>query len=227
MNQKNITQIKDVEKDVASFFNSYSKTFSSIYSEDDKPRSLFDKIIDKVFRKPVRDRFEMTLKYSNNPEIKSILDIGCGPGHYVVAFLQQGKKVTALDIAEDMLELTKDKVVKLDKSNEVDFIHSSYTEFTPTQDYDAACVMGFFDYVPDPVNVLKKLVKDIKKEIYISVPNDKGILAWQRKVRYKRNNCPLYLYSKDYLVNSLKEAGCYDFTEIIEDPRGYFLRIVK
>jgi SAM-dependent methyltransferase len=216
-----------IEQDVEKFFNSYSKTFSSIYSEDDKPRSLFDKIVDKVFRWPVKKRFELTLKYTSNPDIKSVLDIGCGPGHYVVAFLNQGKQVTALDIADEMLDLTRDKVKRLKKEDSVKFIHQSYTDFIPSETYDAACVMGFFDYVPEPVSVLKKLLNDINKEIYISLPNDKGILAWQRKIRYRNNECPLFLYSKESITNYLKEAGCYDKTEIIEDSRGFFLRIVK
>ena len=44
------TQEKDI-KDIKSFFNSYSRTFSSIYSEDDKSRGIFDKLMDKLLGK--------------------------------------------------------------------------------------------------------------------------------------------------------------------------------
>ena len=53
-NQKN--EIEEVKN----FFNSYSRTFSSIYSEDDKSRSLFDKLMDKMFRQAVYARYELT-----------------------------------------------------------------------------------------------------------------------------------------------------------------------
>ena len=93
--------------------------------------------------------------------------------------------------------------------------------------FDAISVLGFFDYVEDPVRVLKKLLHDASKEIYISIPDDKGFLAWQRKVRYKRRNCPLYLYSKDSLERHLKDAGCLEMTEIVDTERGFYLIIRK
>ena len=43
------TDQKDI-KDIKKFFNSYSKGFSSIYTEDDKSRNLFNKLMDKWFR---------------------------------------------------------------------------------------------------------------------------------------------------------------------------------
>jgi hypothetical protein len=87
--------------------------------------------------------------------------------------------------------------------------------------------MGFFDYVEDPVVVLKKLINDIKKEIYISIPNNKGFLAWQRKIRYNLRNCPLFLYSREFLEDSLKKARCFEISEITEIDRGYFITIRK
>lgn len=213
--------------DVAIFFDGYSHDFSSIYKEDTKKRSSFDKLMDQLFRKGIKERFNLTVRSTNNPLIKSVLDIGCGPGHFVVKFLEQGKKVTALDIAPSMLEITKQRVKAINKEREVDFILQDYLDYLPSKKFDAACVMGFFDYVEDPVKVLNKLLQDIKKEIYISLPDDKGILAWQRKVRYKLRNCPLFLYSKEYTIECLKKANCFNETEIIDIDRGFFLRIRK
>ena len=99
------TDKKDLE-DIKNFFNSYSKGFSSIYTEDDKPRSYFDKLIDKFFRQGVYKRYQWSLEGTQKDSIKTVLDVGCGPD-IILPFLNQGKTVTALDIAEDMIELTK------------------------------------------------------------------------------------------------------------------------
>ena len=48
----NHNDIQDIKK----FFNSYSKGFSSIYTEDDKSRNLFNKLMDKWFRQGVYKR---------------------------------------------------------------------------------------------------------------------------------------------------------------------------
>ena len=213
--------------DVAIFFDGYSHDFSSIYKEDTKKRSSFDKLMDQLFRKGIKERFNLTVRSTNNPLIKSVLDIGCGPGHFVVKFLEQGKKVTALDIAPSMLEITKQRVKAINKEREVDFILQDYLDYLPSKKFDAACVMGFFDYVEDPVIILKKLCNEVKKEIYISIPDNKGFLAWQRKIRYKQRNCPLFLYSREFLEDSLKKAGCFEISEIKTIDRGFFIKIKK
>jgi len=221
------SKINNVSKDVSVFFDGYAHDFSSIYKEDTKKRSSFDKLMDKLFRKDIEDRFDRTINGINKESISTVLDIGCGPGHFVVKFLEQGKKVTALDIAPSMLEITKQRVQAMGREDEVEFILEDYSEHRFDQKFDAACVMGFFDYVEDPVIILKKLCDEVKKEIYISIPDNKGLLAWQRKIRYKMRNCPLFLYSREFLENSLKKAGCFEISEITEIDRGYFVTIRK
>ena len=109
----------NVSKDVSVFFDGYAHDFSSIYKEDTKKRSSFDKLMDKWFRKDIEDRFDRTVQGISKDSINSVLDIGCGPGHFVVKFLEQGKKVTALDIAPSMLEITKQRVESMNTDDEV------------------------------------------------------------------------------------------------------------
>ena len=116
-------------KDVSVFFDNYANEFSSIYKEDTKKRSSFDKLMDKWFRQAIKDRFDKTTNETKKDSIKSILDIGCGPGHFVVKFLEQGKKVTALDIAPSMIEITKKRVLSMQKGNDVEFVLEDYLEY--------------------------------------------------------------------------------------------------
>jgi len=161
------TNEKDLQ-DIKKFFNSYSKGFSSIYTEDDQSRSMFNKLMDRWFRKAVYRRYEITLSETQKDSISTVLDVGCGPGHHTVAFLNQGKVVTALDVADEMVDLTKEKVQKFDKNALCSYIVSDYMTHQFDEQFDAICVMGFFDYVSDPVTVLKKLLSEAKKRgIYI------------------------------------------------------------
>jgi len=214
-------------KDVGTFFHGYAKDFSSIYEEDVNPRSLFNKLMDKLFRQDIRDRFNTTLKYSSNPSIQTILDIGCGPGHFVVKFLEMGKKVVALDIAQGMLDITHSRVNEMEGSYNFSSILADYSEHKFEEKFDAACVMGFFDYVSDPTAVIKKLLSEVNSEIYISFPDNRGLLAWQRKIRYERRNCPLYLYNEESIKKYLSEAGCLEISTITKTNRNYFVLIRK
>lgn len=215
-------QIKDVEK----FFDGYAGDFDSIYGHSRK-RNAFEQLIDKFFRKSMRDRLELVLSYTQNPDIKSVIDIGCGPGHYVVGFLNQGKKVIGLDIAEGMIKIAEAQIKNSNLSNkDVTFVKSDFFKFHPTEKLDAACMMGFMEYIPNPVDLLKKLKGEINKEIYISFPKSSGFLAWQRRIRYKMRNCPLFMYDEKMLQKLVTDSGfSLEKTQIVDVDRDWVVRI--
>ena len=68
-------------RDIGTFFNGYAAEFSSIYLEDERPRSLFNKVMDRLFRKDIETRLVDSLNHMRKDSIKTVLDIGCGPGH--------------------------------------------------------------------------------------------------------------------------------------------------
>lgn len=220
------TTNKDAQE-VKSFFDGYASDFDSIYGHTDDKRGILDKLADKLFRQVMLLRFEETLKRTTSPTITSVMDIGCGPGHYCVEFLKQGKKVMAIDLAENMLKIAKGRVasVNLDIKCDISFLQANYLDHNFDQQYDAACLMGFFDYIKNPEEVLEKLKKDITKEVYASFPQSGGLLIWQRKVRYKIRNCPLYLYSLKDLKELMKKVGLEGKYEIIDLKRDFFVKI--
>ena len=69
-------------------------------------------------------------------------------------------------------------------------------QYFPQNKFDASVLMGFFDYIQDPVELFLKLKKDTNKYILASFPKKYEPLSMQRYIRYTLNKCPLYLYSK-------------------------------
>jgi predicted TPR repeat methyltransferase len=219
-NGKRASETQDVKK----FFDGYAADFDSIYGHTDG-RGFFDKLTDKLFRQSMSSRFNETLKFSANPEIKSILDVGCGPGHYCLAFLMQGKNVAGLDVAAAMLDIAKKKTASYSKEGKISFILDGYMEHQFSERFDAACLMGFFDYIQNPEEIFLKLKKDVNKEFYMSFPKKGGLLAIQRKIRYNLRNCPLYLYSKEDLTKLLEKTGLSGKSQIIDLGRDYFVKV--
>ena len=211
-------------KDVETFFHGYAADFDSIYGHT-KKRSAWDKFLDKYFRKSMRLRYDLVLKYATSAENKTILDIGCGGGVYCEALLKAGKTVTGLDIAEGMLELAKQKTKSYFEQGKVKYIHSGYIEYNFNQQFDVAILVGFFDYIKNPEEVVKKLNKDISGEILMSFPKAGGFLAWQRKVRYNMRNCPLYYYTKSDLITLFAKVGWEKKAEIFDIERDFFVRV--
>lgn len=212
-----------VTKNVHDFFDGYAPDFNSIYNYTEE-KGFLGKSVDKYFRQTMMQRFHKVMEKSKNPTIKSIIDVGCGPGHYSEGFLLQNKEVIALDLSENMIQLAKNRTKNLDQS-QITFITEGYMETQLPKKLDAACLMGFFDYIEHPIELLKKLKLDITQEIYASFPKKNHWLAPQRVVRYKQRNCPLYLYTKDQLDQILSDAGLESHYSITSCKRDYFVHV--
>jgi len=209
---------------VKTFFHGYAENFDAIYGHTGK-RNFIGRWIDKHLRRTMRLRFEETLKQTSNPEIQSILDVGCGPGRYGVEFLKQGKKVVELDMAEGMLEIARQVIGDIRHEGSVEFIQADYLIHPFKEKFDAACLMGFFDYIENPVEVIEKLKKDVTGEIYASFPKNAGLLAKTRTVRYRLRQCPLFLYTIEDIRKIMEKTGLSDRYGITDCERDYFIKI--
>lgn len=216
---------ENVTRDVAKFFHGYAADFDSIYGHT-KKRSGWDKLLDKYFRHSMRIRYDLCMKHAGDPSIHSVLDIGCGGGVYCETLLEMGKQVTGIDIAEGMLTLAKNKTKRFDSTGRIEYIHAAYLDHNFNRKYDAAILTGFFDYIQHPLEIFKKLEKDVAKEIYMSFPKSGGFLAWQRKERYKLRNCPLYYYTEKDIRNLLAKMGWEKKATITSIRRDFFVRVV-
>jgi 2-polyprenyl-3-methyl-5-hydroxy-6-metoxy-1,4-benzoquinol methylase len=222
MEQQNTTnEVQDVKK----FFHGYAADFDSIYGHS-KKRGAADKLMDKLFRQSMLLRFEETLKASSNPAIHTLLDVGCGSGVYCIEFLNQGKTVVGLDLAEGMLKIAEEKTAAFKNTGKISFVLSDYMDYKAIEKFDAACLMGVFDYIKEAVPFIKKLQTDITKELYMSFPKKMGFLTWQRKVRYNRRHCPLYFYTNRSLIDIMDKAGLSGRYTIKDLGRDFFVKVV-
>jgi SAM-dependent methyltransferase len=215
---------RDVTSAVGDFFDGYASDFDAIYGHSIR-RSVVGSWIDRKFRRAMMMRFQETLTHTNEPTIKSILDVGCGPGRYTVAFALQGKEVVGVDLAEGMLTLAKDTVQKAGVASQVEFVEGDYMAIQLNRTFDAACLMGFFDYIPNPVPLLQKLATEVTGSLYASFPKAGGFLAWQRRVRYRLRDCPLWLYQRQDLEDILVASGFANKYEIKDFGREWYVSV--
>ena len=209
---------------VGQFFDGYAADFDSIYGHTTE-RSAFGRWVDRRFRGVMMHRFEAALRQTDRADIQSVLDVGCGSGRYVMAFAKQGKTVVGVDMAEGMLKLAQKGVDEMGVSDQVTLVAGDYLATSFDRTFDAACLMGFFDYIENPVSVWQKLAKEVTGEIYASFPIAGGWLAWQRKVRYRLRKCPLWLYTREDVVAILDEAGFAGKYTIENFERDWFVTV--
>jgi ubiquinone/menaquinone biosynthesis C-methylase UbiE len=178
---------------VSSFFDRYAHDFSAIYGNSHGP---FDSMVNRLFRRSMALRYQRTLEGCDPIEGRSVLDIGCGPGHYSVALARRGAgEVLGLDFADGMLEVARERAEKAGVSGTCRFEKGDFLECSFDRQFDYTIIMGFMDYIAEPAGMIRKALSITKRRAFFSFPVAGGLLGWQRQLRY-RSRCDLYLYTE-------------------------------
>jgi ubiquinone/menaquinone biosynthesis C-methylase UbiE len=186
------------------FFDRYAVDFDSIYGNDNR---AFDRIVNRLFRRAMVVRYQNTIKGCQPIEGRSVIDIGCGPGHYSVALARAGAaKVLGLDFAPGMLEIAGKRARLAGVSERCSFALGDFLTHPIPEPFDYGIVMGFMDYVSEPERVIDRVLNVVRRKAFFSFPAGGGLLAWQRKIRY-RNRCDLFLYKREKIQRLLSRTG--------------------
>jgi 2-polyprenyl-3-methyl-5-hydroxy-6-metoxy-1,4-benzoquinol methylase len=205
------------------FFHEYASGFNSIYSNRN---TLANQLINRVFRKSMALRYRKTLEGCRPIEGKSVLDVGCGPGHYGISLARAGAAhVVGVDFAEGMIELARRQAQATGVAARCTFIARDFYSYQPETPFDYSIVMGVMDYVADPNVLIAQVLSMTHDRAFFSFPVAGGVLAWQRKLRY-RARCPLFLYTRaqvERLFESIEGAQAQ--VELI--ARDFFVQVRK
>jgi 2-polyprenyl-3-methyl-5-hydroxy-6-metoxy-1,4-benzoquinol methylase len=178
------------------FFDSYAHDFSAIYGTGN---NLLNRIVNRLFRRSMMLRYMHTLEGCDPVQDKSVIDIGCGPGHYGIAVARKGAgRVLGIDFAPGMVDLARKNAQRAGVQDVCTFECADFMTYPADDTFDYAILMGFMDYVADPREVIAKVVSIASSRAFFSFPAEGGLLAWQRKLRYMRK-CDLYLYTRGQL----------------------------
>lgn len=181
------------QSNVSSFFDKYAHDFNAIYGNNN---NLFNAIINQLFRRSMKLRYQKTLEGCSNIEGASVLDIGCGPGHYSIALAKMGAKaVLGIDFADGMLQVASQRAINEGVNNICQFKKVDFINQELNQKFDYVVLMGLMDYMANPQAIIKKAIELTNNRAFFSFPLDGGLLAWQRKLHYK-SRCDLYLYTE-------------------------------
>jgi len=188
----------------ASFFDAYAKDFNAIYGNEN---TLVNGVVNKLFRKSMMLRYEKSLAGCQPIEGKTVIDIGCGPGHYAVALAAQGaSRVLGVDFAPGMVEIARKRAESAGVTDRCTFTLGDFLDVSGDEKFDYAIVMGFMDYIEDAGALMRKVLGVCRGKAFFSFPADGGSLAWQRRLRY-RSRCALYMYTEPQIRSLVSALG--------------------
>ena len=187
------------------FWNNEADAFQSIYTHR---KSKFFNTLDQIFRKDMYERYQFTIANCEPIKGRTFLDVGCGNALYSLELARKGAaKVVGIDISEVMIGLCKKSSDAENLSDRCTFIQTDLLEYNPETKFDVSFGIGLFDYISNPLPVMKRMRE---------VSTDKAIMAfprlwtWRapvRKVRLTIKGCDVYFYSAARISQLMKEAG--------------------
>ena len=187
------------------FWNSEADAFQRIYTHR---KSKFSNAMDQMFRKDMYERFTFTITNCEPIKGRSFLDVGCGNALYSLELGRRGAaKVVGIDIAEVMVGLCRKASDAENLSDRCSFLQTDLLDYKPETSFDVSFGIGLFDYISDPLPVLKKMREVSTDKVIGSFPR---LWTWRapvRKARLTAKGCAVFFYSKARLEKLLSDAG--------------------
>jgi SAM-dependent methyltransferase len=200
---------------VLAYFDTTASSFASIYAS---PR-----LIDRMFRRDMYERFRRTLEECDPLRGRSVLDIGCGSGQYVTALATRGAcEVVGLDFAKNMLRVATEDARRAGVSETCRFIAGDFLTYPFEERFDYVIAVGFFDYVAEPLPFLCRARALTKGRFIATFPR---LLTWRaavRKVRLGLAGCPVFFYTRRRVVELMRRTG-FDPVKIEVCGKIYFV----
>ena len=86
------------------YFDRIAAEFDQHYATK---KNAFELIIDRIFRQGMVQRWNYLTQQMDWSD-HTVLDVGCGPGRYIAAFVGKGaREVVGLDFAASMIEIAR------------------------------------------------------------------------------------------------------------------------
>lgn len=191
-------------EDAARFFHSFADRFDTLYDEQRGPMMRW---LDRRFRRDMFERFERTFESFGDLTDKTVLDVGCGSGPYLLEAVRRGAAhVTGIDPAQGMLDLARARLRSAELDGRYDLIASPFPG-PALGEHDFAMVMGVMDYVADAPRFLEALRPLVRRTAALSFPSRHWLRTPIRAVRYRLRRCPLFFYDAAQIERLAKEAG--------------------
>ena len=196
---------RDTMPQVAKYWNDIAKQFDSIYTGE---KSAVGRVLDRWLRQDIFGRFDWVMRKAGNVKDASVCDVGCGSGRFVTELAKRGaKRVMGVDVAPEMINLSKALVEKDGVADRCEFAVSDVENWTSKERFDLVIAIGFWDYIADPRSRLKKIHGMTKGTFLSAWPRAETWRAPVRKVRLSILGCPVYFFRHDEVHALLKEAG--------------------
>jgi SAM-dependent methyltransferase len=206
-----MSSIQHQDRGVQAYFERAAEDFDLLYAPH--RQSTFMRWVNRHFRSDIAARFLNTLELAERISPKSVLDVGCGSGRYLSALAAVGvTRLVGVDVSEAMLELSRRETNGI-AGVDVELVRSDFLPWKTKETFDLIVAMGLYDYVADPLRMLKRMRELTQDAVIVSFPSRHWLRTPIRRMRYFLKRCPVYFYDRPMIESLGRDAG-FATTEI-------------
>lgn len=113
------------------------------------------------------------------PDARSVLEVGCGTGHFTRWMAKQGLQAVGMDVSGPMLNEAR-------RRGGPEYVHGDALAL-PVADrsYDVAAMITTLEFLPDPARALAEAARVARRGILLGVLNRWSLLALQYRLSRK------------------------------------------
>ena len=190
---------------LANSFDRRSASWDAVYTGGEGP---LHRLWDRLMRRNIGLRFQFVLEVGSPWAGKRVLDVGCGTGRYGLALAQRGaSEIVGVDISAEMLAVAKRSAIDHQVADRCRFLRCDASEFVDAQGFDTVIAIGFFDYVPEPLGMLRHIGQFARESLFATFP-----VLWAFRVPFRwlwwaHQGCRIHLYTQAEIERLFQEAG--------------------
>ena len=205
------------DRGVQAYFERAAEDFDLLYAPHRQGAVM--RWVNRHFRSDIAARFLETLELAERIAPQSVLDVGCGSGRYLSALAAGGvKRLVGIDVSDAMIELARCETEGLSGAD-VELVRSDFLPWKTKETFDLIVAMGLYDYVADPLRMLKRMRALTQDAVIVSFPSRHWLRTPIRRIRYFLKKCPVYFYDRPAIESLGRDAG-FATTEVAKIDRA-------
>lgn len=207
------------------YFDRIADEFDGHYATRKGP---WEMIIDRIFRQGMVQRWDyLTQKMDWTGH--TVLDVGCGPGRYMAAFVGKGAaRVTGIDFAASMIDIATQNLRSVGALDQCDLIVGDFLTSTFSGNFDTVVAMGYYDYILGQAALdehFGRMWKLANKRVVASFPYKWSFKTFPRWVWLSARNCPVQFFTVEGVQAMMKRLGIERYK--LERMSGTILAIAE